>query len=57
MLKGRQRYITSGGQAEMGYTIPAAIGVFLQGGRKKRGDYRRRFVPNEFTGASNYSPL
>lgn len=27
MLKDNQRYITSGGQAEMGYTIPATIGV------------------------------
>lgn len=26
-LKGRQRYITSGGQAEMGFTLPAAIGA------------------------------
>ena len=26
-LKGRQRYITSGGQGEMGYTIPAVIGA------------------------------
>ena len=26
-LKDGQRYITSGGQAEMGYTLPAAIGV------------------------------
>lgn len=27
MLKDNQRYITSGGQAEMGYTMPATIGV------------------------------
>lgn len=26
-LKDNQRYITSGGQAEMGYTVPACIGV------------------------------
>lgn len=26
-LKGRQRYITSGGQAEMGYAVPACIGI------------------------------
>lgn len=26
-LKGNQRYITSGGQAEMGYTLPASIGA------------------------------
>lgn len=28
-LKGGQRYITSGAQAEMGYTIPAAVGVSI----------------------------
>lgn len=28
-LKGKQRYVTSGGQAEMGYTIPACIGVSI----------------------------
>ncbi|MFC2128731.1 thiamine pyrophosphate-binding protein, partial [Bacteroidota bacterium] len=27
MLKDNQRYITSGGQAEMGYTTPASVGV------------------------------
>lgn len=27
MLKDKQRYITSGGQAEMGYTLPASVGV------------------------------
>ncbi len=27
MIKGKQRYITSGAQAEMGFTIPASIGV------------------------------
>jgi acetolactate synthase-1/2/3 large subunit len=26
-IKGKQRYITTGGQAEMGYTIPASIGA------------------------------
>jgi len=31
----RQRYITSGGQAEMGYTLPAAIGVCIAKGRKE----------------------
>jgi acetolactate synthase-1/2/3 large subunit len=33
-LRDGQRYITSGGQAEMGYTIPAAIGVCIA--RKKK---------------------
>ena len=28
-LKKNQRYITSGGQAEMGYTVPACIGVSI----------------------------
>ncbi len=28
-LKDKQRYITSGGQAEMGFTLPAAIGVSI----------------------------
>lgn len=27
MLKEKQRYVTSGGQAEMGYSLPASIGV------------------------------
>lgn len=31
-LKDRQRYITSGGQAEMGYTIPACIGISIAKG-------------------------
>lgn len=34
-LKQGQRYITSGGQAEMGYTIPAAIGVCFANNRKE----------------------
>jgi len=35
LLKQGQRYITSGGQAEMGYTIPAAIGVCFANNRKE----------------------
>jgi acetolactate synthase-1/2/3 large subunit len=35
MLKDKQRYITSGGQAEMGYTIPAAIGVCFARGKRE----------------------
>ena len=31
-LKDGQRYVTSGGQAEMGYTVPAAIGVSVARG-------------------------
>jgi acetolactate synthase-1/2/3 large subunit len=31
-LKDGQRYITSGGQAEMGYTIPACIGISIAKG-------------------------
>lgn len=32
-LKGNQRYLTSGGQAEMGFTLPACIGAsFAKGG-------------------------
>ncbi|MBA3044802.1 MAG: thiamine pyrophosphate-binding protein [Euryarchaeota archaeon] len=34
-LKARQRYITTGGQAEMGYTIPATIGVSFARGKKE----------------------
>lgn len=34
-LKAGQRYITSGAQAEMGYTIPAAIGVCVSRGRRE----------------------
>ncbi len=33
-IKDEQRYITSGGQAEMGYTIPAAIGACIARGKK-----------------------
>lgn len=32
-IKEGQRYITSGGQAEMGYTLPASIGVSIAKGR------------------------
>jgi len=32
-IKERQRYITSGGQAEMGYTVPACIGVSFAKGK------------------------
>lgn len=35
LLKQGQRYITSGGQAEMGYTLPAAIGVCFANNRKE----------------------
>ncbi|MCM1326553.1 MAG: thiamine pyrophosphate-binding protein [Bacteroidales bacterium] len=31
----KQRYITSGGQAEMGFTIPACVGVCFANGRKE----------------------
>jgi len=34
-LKDGQRYITSGGQAEMGYTLPACIGVSFARGKKE----------------------
>lgn len=34
-LKGKQRYITPGGQAEMGYTLPATIGASVARGRKE----------------------
>ncbi|MFA5793889.1 MAG: thiamine pyrophosphate-binding protein [Candidatus Brocadiia bacterium] len=34
-LKNGQRYITSGGQAEMGYTLPAAIGVCVARNKKE----------------------
>jgi len=34
-LQGNQRYITSGGQAEMGYTLPACIGVSIARGAKE----------------------
>ncbi|MFA5351399.1 MAG: thiamine pyrophosphate-binding protein, partial [Candidatus Omnitrophota bacterium] len=35
MLKDGQRYITSGGQAEMGYTIPATIGACFANNKKE----------------------
>ncbi|MDQ1265267.1 MAG: acetolactate synthase large subunit [Bacteroidota bacterium] len=35
MHKGNMRYITSGGQAEMGYTVPATIGVAVARGFKE----------------------
>lgn len=31
----KQRYITSGGQAEMGFALPAAVGVSLASGKKE----------------------
>ncbi|MHB0913510.1 MAG: thiamine pyrophosphate-binding protein [Armatimonadota bacterium] len=31
MLKDGQRYVTSGGQADMGYTLPSSIGVSVAG--------------------------
>jgi acetolactate synthase I/II/III large subunit len=34
-IKDKQRYITTGGQAEMGYTLPAAIGASVARGRKE----------------------
>jgi len=34
-LKENQRYITSGGQAEMGYTLPACIGISFAKGKKE----------------------
>ncbi len=34
-IKGNQRYITTGGQAEMGYTIPASIGACVARGNKE----------------------
>jgi len=34
-LKDGQRYITSGGQADMGFTIPAAIGVSIARNKKE----------------------
>jgi len=34
-IKEGQRYITSGGQAEMGYTIPASIGVSIARGKRE----------------------
>lgn len=33
-IKGSQRYITSGGQADMGFSLPAAIGVGLASGKQ-----------------------
>jgi acetolactate synthase I/II/III large subunit len=36
-LKGKQRYITSGGQAEMGYSLPAAIGAAVAKGGEALG--------------------
>ena len=35
ILKSGQRFITSGGQAEMGYTLPATIGASVSMGRKE----------------------
>ena len=32
-LRGEQRYVTSGGQAEMGFSLPAAIGVAASGNK------------------------
>lgn len=34
-IRSKQRYITSGGQAEMGFTIPASIGVSMARGKKR----------------------
>jgi len=34
-IKDKQRYVTSGAQADMGFTIPAAIGVSVAKGRKE----------------------
>lgn len=34
-LKNSQRYITSGGQAEMGYTLPACVGVSVARGNSE----------------------
>lgn len=34
-LEGNQRYVTSGAQADMGYTIPASIGVCVANDRKE----------------------
>ncbi len=34
-IKGNQRYITTGGQAEMGYTLPASIGACVARGNKE----------------------
>lgn len=34
-LKEGQRYITSGGQAEMGYTVPACVGISIAKGGKE----------------------
>lgn len=36
-IRGRQRWVTSGGQAEMGYTVPACIGVAATGRRHVYG--------------------
>lgn len=33
-IKGTQRYITSGGQADMGFSLPAAIGAGLASGKQ-----------------------
>ena len=35
MLRDKQRYITSGGQAEMGYTLPATVGVCFSRDKKE----------------------
>lgn len=32
-IKGTQRYVTSGGQADMGFSLPAAIGAALSSGK------------------------
>ncbi len=34
-LKKKQRYITSGAQAEMGYTLPACVGISIAGKRRE----------------------
>ncbi|MBF05418.1 hypothetical protein CL644_01790 [bacterium] len=34
-IKGKQRYITSGGQADMGFTLPASIGASVASGKKQ----------------------
>lgn len=34
-IKGKQRYITSGGQADMGFTLPASIGASVSSGKKQ----------------------
>ena len=34
-IRDQQRYITSGGQAEMGFTVPASIGASVARGKKR----------------------